>query len=324
MARVDVVVVSFNSRETLRDCVRPLCDDEEIAVIVVDNASTDGSADVIADLPALVVRRTVNAGFAAGCNDGWRAGTAPYVLLLNPDARIGPDAVRALARLLDENPGTGAVAPRIMTAEGSLDFSQRRHARRRSTFARALFLHRLFPSSAWVDDVVRDETRYRAPGDAEWLSGACILARRSALEEVGGLDERFFMYCEDDDLCRRLWNAGFAVRFDPAVTCIHAGGVSAPRGRLLPVLAASRIDYARKHGTRASAWLERAGLALGAATHLLTPKGGGVRAGHARTLRVAFARDPRATALAASGLENVDEPATGTPATPSADLSTPS
>lgn len=324
MPLVDVVVVSFNSRETLRDCVGPLCDEAGIQVIVVDNASSDGSADSIDDLPALVVRRRANAGFAAGCNAGWRSGTAPYVLLLNPDARIEPAAVRALARLLEQDPRAGAAAPRILTASGSLDYSQRRHARRRSTYARALFLHRLLPRASWADDVVRDPDRYLAAGVSEWVSGACLLVRRSALEEIDGLDERFFLYCEDDDLCRRLWQAGYSVRYEPAVTCIHEGGASAPRARLLPVLAAGRIQYARKHGTRLGASLERAGIALGAATHVLTPKGRSVRAGHTRTLRVALSRNPRATALAASGLEHVDEQEPGLPATSSVDVSAPS
>lgn len=316
MAPVDVVVVSFNSRETLRDCVEPLCGEAGITVIVVDNASSDGSVDSITDLPALVVGRNVNGGFASGCNAGWRAGEAPYVLLLNPDARIQPDGIRALARALDEDPAVGIVAPRIVTSTGSLDFSQRRHARLRSTFARALFLHRLSPRSAWADELVRDEERYRTPGTAEWVSGACLLVRRAILEQLGGLDERFFMYCEDADLCRRTWNAGYSVRFEPAVTCVHEGGASAPRGRLLPVLAASRIDYARTHGTRVGSLLERAGIALGAVTHLLAPKGREVRVGHARTLRVVVAREPRAAALAASGVQDVPVPEADVPTAP--------
>ena len=323
MAPVDVVVVSFNSRETLRDCVEPLCAEAGITVIVVDNASSDGSVDSITDLPALVVRRSVNGGFASGCNAGWRTGTAPYVLLLNPDARIGPKGIRALARALEDDPGAGIVAPRIVTSTGSVDFSQRRHPRARSTFARALFLHRLSPRSAWADELVRDEEQYRRPGTAEWVSGACLLVRRAILEQLGGLDETFFMYSEDADLCRRTWNAGYSVRFEPAVTCVHEGGASASRGRLLPVLAASRIDYARRHGTRVGSLLERGGIALGAATHLLAPRGGDVRAGHARTLRVVVAREPRAAALAASGLRDVPEPDADVP-TASIDASAPS
>jgi N-acetylglucosaminyl-diphospho-decaprenol L-rhamnosyltransferase len=324
MDLVDVVVVSHNSRATLRACIEPLCGQPGIEVVVVDNASSDGSTDTVGDLPALLIRRSVNAGFAAGCNAGWQAGAAPYVLLLNPDARIEPNAVRALAGLLQDDPTAGAVAPRISGEGGSLDFSLRRHARLRSTFARALFLHRLFPRSSWADDVVRDPDRYVDAGVAEWVSGACVLVRRSLLEEIGGLDERFFLYCEDDDLCRRVWGAGYSVRYEPRVTCIHEGGVSAPRARLLPVLAASRIQYARKHRSRTGAVLERIGIALGALVRLPLPTGGSVRVGQARSLGVAMARDPRAAALAASGLANVEPSPAGPSAAPPVDVSTPS
>jgi GT2 family glycosyltransferase len=133
---------------------------------------------------------------------------------------------------------------------------------------------------------VRDPDAYDHAGTAEWLSGACLLLRRSALEEVDGLDEGFFLYCEDTDLCARLWDAGYEVVYEPAALCVHEGGASAPRASLLPVLAASRIRYARKHAGRAEAALQRTGIALGALTHVVLSRGGR-RAGHARALRVA-------------------------------------
>src|SRR5262245_54245443 len=121
MARADVVVVSYNSRNRLRACIEPIVSSPKLDVIVVDNASTDGSADSIRDLPLRLVERTTNDGFAVGCNAGWRLGSAPYVLFLNPDARAGAEAIERLVDELDQQPQLGAVAPKILNTDGSVD-----------------------------------------------------------------------------------------------------------------------------------------------------------------------------------------------------------
>jgi hypothetical protein len=288
MSLVDVVVVSFNSRPSLRACVEPLAGLDGVRVIVVDNASTDGSLDALAALPVTTLRLDRNGGFAVGCNRGWRAGDAPFVLFLNPDARIDEGSLRCLVRALDAAPAVGASAPKIVHADGSLDFSQRRFPRLRSTYAAAFFLHRLFPRAGWADEVVRDQEAYAVERSPDWVSGACILVRRNALEELGGLDEGFFLYCEDKDLCWRLRRAGYDVRYEPRAVCVHEGGVSGSRSALLPVLAASRLQFARKHGGRAVALLERIGVGLYALLRVLLSRGGlAARAGHARAFWVA-------------------------------------
>ena len=294
MTLVDVVVVSFNSRATLRACVEPLARLAEVEVIVVDNASPDQTLTVVADLPIRAIPLTTNAGFAHGCNVGIGCGEAPYVLLLNPDAEIAEAAIQKLVCVLEEHPETGAVAPRIVDRNGHLDFSLRRFPRLRSTFAQAVFLHRVFPRASWTDELVRDEEEYARPGSPEWVSGACLLLRRSALEHLGGLDDGFFMYSEDVDLCKRLRDEGFGLRFEPAATVVHEGGASAPRSALLPVLAASKIRYARKHRGRMYAASERIGVGLGALAHMVVSRGGiSQRVGHARSLRAAFSPIPR-------------------------------
>src|SRR5689334_14188199 len=122
MPSVDVVVVSYNSSSELRSCLEPLAGQPGIRVIAVDNASTDGSLDAIADLPVEQIALERNGGFGHGCNVGWRRAAAPCVLFLNPDARIEPDSVERLAAVLDETPAVGAVAPRITEADGTLDY----------------------------------------------------------------------------------------------------------------------------------------------------------------------------------------------------------
>jgi N-acetylglucosaminyl-diphospho-decaprenol L-rhamnosyltransferase len=285
MTDVDAVVVSYNSRDELRGCVEPLAALPWASVVVVDNASPEPTLDVVADLPvtAVVLRR--NGGFAHGCNEGIHRGSAPYVLLLNPDARIDEASLRALVEVLDRDETVGAVAPKVLGADGELHLSQRRFARLRSTYARAFFLHRLFPRAAWTDELVHDLAAYERPGSPDWVSGACILVRRDALHRLRGLDERFFLYREDMDLCRRLRAAGYDVRYEPAAVVRHAGGASAPRAGLFPVLAESRVRYARKHAAPTVAALERLGIALEALTHIVVARGGGAaRSGHAKAL----------------------------------------
>jgi N-acetylglucosaminyl-diphospho-decaprenol L-rhamnosyltransferase len=288
---IDVIVVSYNSREHLRACVEPLTSLDRVNVVVVDNASPDGGLDVIRDLRVQTIQLERNGGFGFGCNAGWRAGRAPYVLFLNPDARVDASSLNALTGLFERGDRLGAVAPRIVHEDGSLDFSQRRYPRLRSTYAQGLFLHRLFPHASWTDEVVRDEDEYGRHASPDWVSGAAVMVRRSVLEELGGFDEQFFMYCEDTDLCKRVWDLGREVRFEPDATVMHVGGGSAPRASLFPVLATSRILYATKHRGPVYALLERVGVALGALTHMVVGKGGRAsRAGHARSLRVALSR----------------------------------
>ncbi len=285
----DVVVVSYRSRAQLRGCVQPLVGSGKIQVIVADNASDDGSLETVADLPVTRLALGENRGFAAGCNAGWRAGSSPYVLFLNPDARIDPETVGMLVDVLERDPMAAIAAPRVLEPDGELDFSQRRFPRLRSTYAHALFLHRLFPRAAWASELVRDPAAYERPGSPEWVSGACLLVRRAVLEVLDGWDEGFFMYCEDKDLCRRVRNAGYDVRFEPTATVRHEGAGSAPRPSLAHVLAESRVRYARKHHGRVVAELERAGIALTALTHIFVARGGRVaRAGHAAALRAAL------------------------------------
>ncbi|HMJ33993.1 MAG TPA: glycosyltransferase family 2 protein [Baekduia sp.] len=263
---VDVVVVSYNSRPTLRDCVAPLAGAPGVRVIVVDNASPDDATDTVADLEATVVHSGRNGGFSFGCNIGAAAGDAPYVLLLNPDARLAPEDLQRLIGALEADPSAAVAGPVIVEDDGSPAPSQRRFPTLPSTLAQALFVHRLLPR---LDELIHDPAAYATPGTPDWVSGACLLIRRSVLTELGGMDERFFLYCEDTDICRRVWDAGHRVRFEPAARARHVGGASGDRSGLRPVLAASRVAYARKRRGRLAAALEALAVGLGEAVHAL-------------------------------------------------------
>jgi N-acetylglucosaminyl-diphospho-decaprenol L-rhamnosyltransferase len=289
---VDAVIVSYNSRDTLRECVDPLLALPDVNVIVVDNDSPDGSLDVVQDLPLQAVQSGENAGFGAGCNRGAAAGSAPLILMLNPDAALTADALARMAAVLEADPQVVLVGPRLVDESGELMFSVRRYPTLRSMWARALFLHRLWPRAPWANEIETRPEVYDRPADHEWVSGACMLIRRDAFEAAGGFDDGFFMYCEDQDLCRRLRAAGGRVRYEPSAVVAHRGGHSAPRTSLFATLARSRVRYARKHNGRVRATLQRAAIVAEALTHALAGAAGRPAhlRGHAAALRASLQR----------------------------------
>jgi N-acetylglucosaminyl-diphospho-decaprenol L-rhamnosyltransferase len=285
---IDVVVVAYNSRAHLRECVEPLAGVTGVRVIVADNASPDGGLETIADLPVTTLQLDRNGGFSYGCNHGWRVGESPFVLFLNPDARMDEASVRSLAAVLEAEPRVAMVGPRMLNAAGDLILTRRRFPRPATTFARALFVNRLLPrTSELIPDT---DGLYERPGRCDWISGACMLVRRSVLERLGGFDEGFFLYCEDKDLAHRIHDAGYDVAYEPSALCIHAEGGSEPRPRLYGVLTVSRVRYARKHGGPLAAALERVGLALLALTRMAVSRERIMRAGYGASLLAAAGR----------------------------------
>ena len=271
---VDVVVVSYNSAAHLRASVTPLAEVDDVNVIVVDNCSTDGTLETVGGLPITTIASERNGGFAAGCNIGWRAGGAPYVLFLNPDASIDERSLRELVSVLERDGSAGAAAPRIEYPDGSLAYSQRRFPSLVRTYSQAFFLHRIFRQANWSDEVIRDEAAYGEPRTPDWVSGACILIRRPALVELDGWDERYFLYCEDLDICKRLRSMGMATRFVPSALAVHVAGQSAPATEAIPLLAASKVRYGKSNRGSFAAAAEHLGIALGTLTRVLFARGG--------------------------------------------------
>lgn len=286
---VDVVVVTYNSADTISSCLEALLRETRVHLTVVDNASSDRTVDVVGSMSVELVERSLNAGFAIGSNIGWKKGRAPYVLFLNPDAVIEPPSVLTLTNVLLERGSVGIVAPKIVYPNGRLALYLRRFPRPIATFAQALHLHHLFPRAPWASEVIADKGVYEVHGAHDWVPGACMLIRRSLLEELGGFDEAFFMYCEDKDLCKRSWEHGYEVWYEPSAVCVHTGSASAPRASLLPVLAESRMKYFQKHSSRTGAAVHRAGLLLEAFARIGFVRGGkAARIGHARALARLF------------------------------------
>jgi N-acetylglucosaminyl-diphospho-decaprenol L-rhamnosyltransferase len=221
---------------------------EDFEVVVVDN---DQEAPPEIPRPVRLIRNPENVGFARACNQGIFASDGEYVALINPDALVGKTFFRSLEKFLDENPRAGIAGPRIVDAEGNLQLT----ARKELSFASGLLgrtslLTRLFPKNPLVRRLFPAAEELTGPTEVDWVSGTCMLIRRQALEEIGPMDECFFMYFEDADLCRRAREAGWLVYYLPQVEVLHYSGVSSRsnKPRAIWDLHKSAFLYHRKHG----------------------------------------------------------------------------
>jgi GT2 family glycosyltransferase len=232
---VAAVLVNYNAGDELRRALQSIVDElHELPWegIVIDNDSADGSADIVAEFASRVSlqRNTENVGFARGVNQGLAATTAPLVLIMNPDCRLVAGAVAVLRAELAQNEYCAIAGPRILNADGSVQGSARGDPDMLTgLFGRTGTLGRLLPWLAVSRRNVVSEAAIRSRHESvvvDWVSGACMLARREALDKVNGFDERYFLYWEDADLCRRLRAAAYHVRYVPAATAIHRVGHS--------------------------------------------------------------------------------------------------
>ncbi len=230
---VSAVVVSYNSATYLPDCLRSLRSEGISDLVVVDNASSDGSAEAArkADADVKVVQTGVNLGFGTGANRGVGATQGEYVLILNPDTVVEPGTVKALSEALDRDPGLAVVGPRLENLDGSLYPSVRRFPDLGVAFGHA-FLGLVWPVNPFTRRYrMLDWDHDQQAADVDWVGGACFIVRRSAFDLIGGFDEGYFMYVEDVDLCWRLGRAGWRIGYEPAGRVVHALGGSS---RLVP------------------------------------------------------------------------------------------
>jgi len=247
-----VILVNYNAGDELRRALQSAADElHELAweAVVIDNASTDGSQAIVPEFApqARLIANTTNVGFATAVNQALAASAAPLVLIMNPDCRLVAGAIAALRAELDLHDYCAIVGPRILNPDGSLQGSARGDPDMLTgLFGRTPLLARLLP---WLPirkrNVVSDAAiRSGRPSVVvDWLSGACMLARRDALDKVKGFDERYFLYWEDADLCRRLRDAGYHVRYVPGATAIHRVGHSSSSVRASAIRAFHESAY---------------------------------------------------------------------------------
>ncbi len=274
--QISIIVVTYNCREEVLRCLESIGRhgaEVEHEVIVVDNASADGSADAAqrAEPACRVIRNATNRGFAAAVNQGAAIARGEVLFLLNPDCQLRPGALDHIYRFLHSRPWVGACAPRMLSPDGQVVRSCRRFPSLWTVFCETSGLSRLLPRSALFNSYELGGFDYAHLRRVDWASGAALAIRRSAWRTVGPFDEGFFIYAEELDWCRRLAAAHLECWFVPEAEVVHADGVT---WREMDVLRAlwshwSMWRYFRKHHGRAMAAAVRAMVAAGSLARMV-------------------------------------------------------
>jgi GT2 family glycosyltransferase len=251
---LSIVIVSWNAKDFLLNCLRSLkeeTDGYEVELIVIDNASTDGSPEAVSELfPDVVLfSNTINLGFAKANNLGILKSKGQYIALINPDVNIFKDCIHTMSRYLDQNTKVGMLGPKILNADLTLQSSCRRLPSLWNSLCDALTLYRLFPRSRLFAGQFMTHLSQEKSSKAEVLSGCFWMVKRKALSQVGLLDENFFMYGEDIDWCKRFCEAGWDIIYLPDAQAIHYGGGSSSNDPIRFYIEKQRanLQYWNKH-----------------------------------------------------------------------------
>ncbi len=245
---LSICIVSWNVRDDLMRCLDSLYKDPQAGdwqVIVVDNASQDGTVELLAErYPQVqVIANQNNRGFAAACNQGIMLAASRYVLSLNPDTIVPIGALPELVCFADQNPAAGIIGPKLLNADGSLQHSCRAFPTITAAVFRNTLFGRLLPKRASVRAYLLAEWDHNSVRRVGWVSGACLLVRRELIEQIGYFDESFFWGSEDVDYCWRAHKAGWEVLYTPSPQIRHLVGRSSDQAVLATIIRSHRGMY---------------------------------------------------------------------------------
>jgi hypothetical protein len=254
---LSIVIVSWNVKDFLQRCLASLAAEAarspfpSFQTIVVDNASSDSSqAMVRSGFPNVeLIANEYNLGFTRSNNQGIAASRGRHLLLLNPDAEVQPGALASMVSYLDEHPEVGVLGPQLLNPDGSIQSSRRRFPTLATAFVESTVLQRYFPRARLLWRYYCEDHSAQETQEVDWVVGACMMVRRQAVEEVGPLDESFFMYSEELDWCYRMKQAGWKVVYLPEAKVVHHYAKSSsqdlPRQHIY--FADSKCRFFRKH-----------------------------------------------------------------------------
>jgi N-acetylglucosaminyl-diphospho-decaprenol L-rhamnosyltransferase len=263
MPEVSVVVVSYNALPWLERCLESV---RGVETIVVDNGSTDGTVAFVRErFPEVELVEQGNRGLAAGWNAGLARASGDYVLILNADAWLTEGSLERLVAFAERQPRAAVVGPRLLNPDGTLQRSVRGFPTLWRLATEYLFLRKLAPGSELLNGFYAGGFAHDEVREADFVMGACMLVRRRAVDEVGPLDESFFLFSEETDWCYRFVQAGWQVLFFPGAECVHVGAAS-HGGRFFRENVRGRLRFLAKH--RGEREAERARRLLRAALRL--------------------------------------------------------
>lgn len=251
---ISIIIVSWNAKKYLQKCINSLQAESSglsLEIIVVDNASSDGSPELVEkEYPDVISIRTgQNLGFARANNIGIDRCRGRYVCLVNSDVVVHKDCFSLMLNYMDKHPDVGVLGPKTFNGDGSLQHSCFSYPGVFNTLSRALALDTIFPSSAFFGKRLMKYWPHNEIRDVDMMNGCFLLVRREALEQVGKLDEQFFMYGEDIDWCKRFHDKKWKLRFFPDATITHFGGASSANAPVRFYLEMQRANllYWKKH-----------------------------------------------------------------------------
>jgi len=253
---ISIIIVSWNTRGLLQGCLDSIRAAKPLNLcetIVVDNASNDGSPDMVRrDYPEVtLIQSPTNLGFGRANNLAMARASGEYFALVNSDALVHPECLEMLSRALQARPDLAVAGPRVQGHDGKLQRSCRKLPTLWNTLCRTLALDRCLPEHPWFCGYELPSRAHETGGEVEVISGCFCVVRRSAVDEVGGFDERFFFYGEDLDWCKRFGDAGWKLALLPGATATHFGGGSSGRAPIkysIEILRATLAYWKKHHG----------------------------------------------------------------------------
>lgn len=255
MKDVSIVVVNWNTRDILRDCLHSVYEqtkDVSFEVIVVDNASTDGSGVMVkSQFPTgVLMENTKNVGFAEANNQAIKVAGGRYVLLLNSDTLVLDNAIAKTIKFADEHPDAAVAGCRVLNADKTIQRSCFMYPSILNMFLAATYLYKIFPKSGFLGREWMTWWDYNDVREVDVVAGCFMLVRREAVQQVGMLDNRYFFYCEETDWCYRFKKSGWKIMFAPDSQIIHYGGQTTRQmaRKFRWQLLGSRLIFMRLHG----------------------------------------------------------------------------
>jgi N-acetylglucosaminyl-diphospho-decaprenol L-rhamnosyltransferase len=244
VSEVAAVVVTLDALPWIERCLQSLTGTE---TVVVDHGSTDGTVEVVRHhYPDVLLLEQENRALGAGWNRGIAETSGDYVLIFNPDAWLEPGALEALVALAERREDAAVVAPRLRNPDGSLQRSVRGFPTAWRIATEYFFLRKLAPRSETLNAFYAGGFAHDEERDVDWVMGACLLVRRRAIEDVGGLDESFFLFSEETDWCYRFARAGWKTVFTPTAECVHVGAAT-HGGRMFRENVRGNLRFLLKH-----------------------------------------------------------------------------
>ena len=222
---VSIIIVNYKSKEKTLACLKSIAEADMggllYEIIVVDNNSEDNSAEIIKKIyPTIkIIKNEKNLGMGGGNNLGIKAAQAEFILILNPDTIIKKDAIKILHNFIKSDEQIGIAGPKLLNPDNTLQYSCRRFPKFYTPILRRTFLGKFAKNH--LDNFLMKDYSHKEIKKVDWMLGSCLMVRKNILNKINGFDEKFFMYFEDTDLCKRVWQADFKVVYNPQAIVIH-------------------------------------------------------------------------------------------------------